>query len=48
MSSVFSLNNLTINRAGEPVVSDVSLDVRGGEMRASSPQELPANTASRG
>src|SRR3989344_5770108 len=32
MSSVFSLNNLTINRAGEPVVSDVSLDVREGEI----------------
>jgi len=32
MSSVFSLNNVTIERAGEPVVSDVSLDVREGEI----------------
>lgn len=32
MSSVFSLNNLTIMRAGEPVVSGVSLEVREGEI----------------
>jgi len=32
MSSIFSLNNITINRTGDPVVSDVSLDVREGEI----------------